>query len=70
MESPAHMDRNTQTCGDRKSGRMTGNGSDNDHELRAGTPERFWIAGVDGVENGKTKFGLVALVLPKDEDKK
>jgi len=58
------------TCGDRKSGRMTVNGSDNDHELRAGTPEQFWIVGVDGAENGKTKFGLVALVLPKDEDRK
>jgi hypothetical protein len=58
------------TCGDRKSGRMTVNGSDNDHELRAGTPEQFWIVGVDGAKNGKTKFGLVALVLPKDEDRK
>jgi hypothetical protein len=58
------------TCGDSKGGGMTVNGSDNDHELRAGTPEQFWIAGIDGAENGKTKFGLVALVLPKDEDKK
>ena len=58
------------TCGDRKSGRMTANGSDNDHELRAGTPEQFRIVGVNGTENGKTKFGLVALVLPKDEDGK
>jgi hypothetical protein len=58
------------TCGDRKSGHMTVNGSDSDHELRAGTPEQFWIVGVDGAENGKTKFGLAALVLPKDEDKK
>jgi hypothetical protein len=58
------------TCGDRKSGHMTVNGSDSDHELRAGTPEQFWIVGVDGAENGKTKFGLAALVLPKDEDRK
>lgn len=58
------------TCGDRKSGHMTVNGSDSDHELRAGTPEQFWLVGVDGAENGKTKFGLAALVLPKDEDKK
>jgi hypothetical protein len=55
------------TCGDRKSRRMTVNGSDNDHELRAGTPEQFRIVGVNNTENGKTKFGLVALVLPKDE---
>ena len=58
------------TCGDRNGGHMTVNGSDSDHELRAGTPEQFRIVGVDGAENGKTKFGLVALVLPKDEDGK
>ena len=59
------------TCGDRKSGRMTVNGSDDEHELRAGTPEQFRIVGIEGAESGKTKFGLVALVLPKDdEDKK
>jgi hypothetical protein len=58
------------TCGDRKSGRMTVNGSDSDHELRAGTPEQFRIVEVDNPESGKTKFGLVALVLPKDEDGK
>jgi hypothetical protein len=57
------------TCGDRKSGNTTVNGSDSDHELRAGTPEQFWIVGVDGVENGRTKFGLVALVLPKDDSR-
>ena len=60
------------TCGDRKgsSGHATWNGSDSDHELRAGMPEQFRIVGVDSTENGKTKFGLVALVLPKDEDGK
>ncbi len=58
------------TCGDRKSGHMTVNGSDSDHELRAGTPEQFRVVGIDGTEAGKTKFGLVALVLPKDEDGK
>jgi hypothetical protein len=58
------------TCGDRKSGGMTVNGSDSDHELRAGTPQQFWIVGIDGAESGRTKFGLVALVLPKEEDNK
>jgi hypothetical protein len=58
------------TCGDHKRGHMTWNGSDSDHELRAGMPEQFRIVGVDSTENGKTKFGLVALVLPKDEDGK
>ena len=58
------------TCGDHKSGRMTENGSDSDEELRAGTPEQFRIVGIDTTEAGRTKFGLVALVLPKDEDAK
>jgi hypothetical protein len=39
-------------------------------ELRAGTPEHFRIVGIDSTDAGKTKFGLVALVLPKDEDAK
>jgi hypothetical protein len=58
------------TCGDHKSGHMTVNGSDSDHELRVGTPEQLRIVGVGGTANGKTKFGLVALALPKDEDGK
>jgi hypothetical protein len=58
------------TCGDNKNGGMTVNGSDNGDELRAGTPEHFRIVGIDTTEAGKTKFGLVALVLPKDEDAK
>jgi hypothetical protein len=58
------------TCGDKKTGSITVNGSDSDHELRAGTPEQFRIVGVESTENGKTKFGLVSLVLPKDEDGK
>lgn len=60
------------TCGDQKKGHITVNGtdSDSDHELRAGTPEQFRIVGVNSIEKGKTKFGLVALELPKDEDKK
>jgi hypothetical protein len=57
------------TCGEHKSGGMTVDGSDSDDELRAGTPDQFSIVGIDGgTEAGKTKFGLVALVLPKDED--
>jgi hypothetical protein len=58
------------TCGDHKGGRMTVNGSDSDYELRAGRPEQFRIVGVDNTEPGKTKFGLVALVLPKEEDER
>jgi hypothetical protein len=55
------------TCGDRKNDGTTVNASDDDHELRAGTPQQFWIVGVEEAKNGKTKFGLVALELPKDE---
>ena len=60
------------TCGDGKNGHVTVNGSkaDGGHELRAGRPDEFRIVGVDDVANGKTKFGLVALVLPKDDSKK
>lgn len=58
------------TCGDHKNGHMTVNGSDSDHQLRAGTPQQFWVVGIDDAENGKTKFGMAALVLPKDEDAK
>jgi hypothetical protein len=58
------------TCGDHKNREMTVDGSDGDVELRAGTPEQFRIVGIDGTEAGKTKFGLVALVVPKDKDGK
>ncbi|HTW49411.1 MAG TPA: hypothetical protein VMD92_15765 [Acidobacteriaceae bacterium] len=55
------------TCGDQHGGKVSVNGTgDSDHELRAGSPERYRIVGVDTTEAGKTKFGLVALVLPKD----
>jgi hypothetical protein len=57
------------TCGDSKSGHMTVNGSDDDHELRAGTREQFRIVGVERTNDGKTKFGLVLLILPKDDGK-
>lgn len=58
------------TCGDRKNGKDTAGVTDNGHELRAGTPEQFRIVGINSTENGKTKFGLVALEIPKSEDGK
>jgi hypothetical protein len=57
-------------CGDHNGGQMTANGSDGDYELRAGRPERFRIVAVDSTDSEKTKFGLVALVVPKEEDGK
>ena len=56
------------TCGDHKGGGMTVNGSDMGDEPQAGTPEHFRVVGIDSTEAGKTKFGLVALVLPMEED--
>jgi len=61
------------TCSAQKGGNIQVNGSgdsSNDHELRAGTPLRFRIVGVNGTQDGKTKFGLVYLELPKDSDSK
>jgi hypothetical protein len=47
------------TCGDHS--------SDDDYELRAGKPEQFRIVAVDSSEPQKTKFGMVSLVVPKEE---
>jgi hypothetical protein len=58
------------TCGDQNGGGIKVNGNDMDNELRAGTPEQFRIVGIDSTEVGKTKFGLVAVVLPKEENRK
>ncbi len=64
-----HVTKSGLTCGDSKSGHMTVNGDDGNHELRAGKPTQFWIVGVEKTDTGKTKFGLVALILPKEEKK-
>jgi hypothetical protein len=67
---PLTVTKSGLTCGDHKSGGTTANGSDSNAELRAGTPEHFRIVGIDNSESGRTKFGLAALVLPKEEDGK
>ena len=56
------------TCGDHHNGDKTIQASDNDTELRAGTPDHFRIVDIENTAPGKTRFGLVALVLQKDED--
>jgi hypothetical protein len=56
------------TCGDQQNGHMTVNGSDTDHQLRAGTPDRFRVVGIDSSQAGQTKFGLVALEIPKQNN--
>jgi len=60
------------TCADQKDGNIQVNGSGNsskNHELRAGSPRRFRIVGIDDSHQGSTRFGLVYLELPKDDDK-
>jgi hypothetical protein len=61
------------TCSANKGGNIEVNGSGDsskDHELRAGTPLRFRIVGISDAQDGKTRFGLVYLELPKDTDSK
>lgn len=61
------------TCSSNKGGGIEVNGNGNsstDHELRAGTPTRFRIVGISDTQDGKTRFGLVYLELPKDSDSK
>jgi hypothetical protein len=61
------------TCESKKDGNIEVNGSGDsstDHELRAGTPLRFRIVGISDVKDGKTRFGLVYLELPKESDSK
>lgn len=43
--------------------------SSNDRELRAGSPHKFRIVGIDESHTGSTRFGLVYIELPKDDDK-
>lgn len=59
------------TCGNEGNGHTEVNGTDSstDHELRAGKPDHFWLVGIDErTAAGKTKFGLVELMLPKDSN--
>ena len=61
------------TCANEHGNHVQVNGSGNssdDHELRAGTPHKYRIVGIDDSRDGKTKFGLVYLELPKDKDGK
>ena len=54
------------TCGNNGHVDVNGSDSSTDHELRAGTPEKFRIVAIDQPEGGQTKFGLVSLEVPKD----
>lgn len=57
------------TCGDKGHVEINGSAdSSTDRELRAGTPKDFRIVAIDKSVSGETRFGLVALELPKDSD--
>ena len=60
------------TCSNDKGGHVQVNGSPNsgeDVELRAGWPHKFRLVGIDSSHAGETRFGLVYLELPRDNDK-
>jgi hypothetical protein len=58
------------TCADNEKGKVEVNGysGSKGHELRAGTPQQFRIVGIDKTEAKSTRFGLVYVQLPKDND--
>ncbi len=62
------------TCEDddkKKGGGMHAGDSSDSHELRAGTPKRFRVVGLsDSSTEGKTRFTLMYIELPKDSDEK
>lgn len=60
-------------CSDQHGGHVQVNGSGNssdDRELRAGSPHKYRIVGIDDAKPGKTHFALVYLELPRDKDEK
>lgn len=58
------------TCDQKDSGN-TASDSSSGHEIRAGSPQKFRIVGIDESSHaGLTRFALVYLELPKDNNKK
>lgn len=57
------------TC-DQKEGGNTSSDSSSGHEIRAGSPNKFRIVGIDESHSGSTRFALVYLEVPKDSTKK
>jgi hypothetical protein len=55
------------TCGDGQDGKTD---SSTGHEIRAGSPKKYRIVGIDESHTGSTRFGLVYLDLPKDSGDK
>lgn len=60
------------TCSERKDGGLTVSDhevSTNGHELRAGNPHQFRIVSIDEAQPQSTRFWLLFIELPKDDDK-
>lgn len=55
---------------DQKDSGDTASYSSSGHEIRAGSPEKFRIVGIDESHPGSTRFALVYLEVPKDSSKK
>jgi hypothetical protein len=58
------------TCSDQQGGsvQVNGHADSSDHELRAGTPHKFRVVGIDKSQPKATHFGLVYVELPRDND--
>ena len=58
------------TCSDQKGGHLQINGHSDDQgdELRAGTPQEFRVVGINNAKVKGTRFTLVYVQLPKDDD--
>ncbi len=58
------------TCADEQKGniQVKGYSGSKGRELRAGTPQQYRIVGIDKTEARSTRFGLVYVRLPKDND--
>jgi hypothetical protein len=55
---------------DQKDSSNTDSYSSSGHEIRAGSPEKFRIVGIDESHSGSTRFALVYLEAPQDSSKK
>lgn len=66
---PLTVTRSGLTC-DLKENGGTSSYSSSGREIRAGSPHKFRVVGIDDSHSGGTRFGLVYLELPKNSGKK
>ena len=70
---PLTVTRSGLTCADQHGDHVqvnNGKDSSNDHELRAGSPLRYRVVGIDRAHAEATHFALVYVELPKESDEK